>query len=76
MRNPFEHIPNSQLSALIDEWVKNKRNRKLLKERYIDGMGIEKLADKYRLSVPRVQTILRESASLLKSKSGNNIDSM
>lgn len=68
MRNPFEHIPSSQLSALIDEWIKNKRNRRLLKDRFIDDLKIEKLADKYDLSVPRVQAILRESVGLLKSK--------
>ena len=43
-------MTNSELSAYIDDYVSSKRNRELLKERLIDGIRINVLAEKYELS--------------------------
>lgn len=66
MKNPFEHIPNSELTVLIDEWIKNERSRKLMKRRFIDGITVEKIAEEFRLSVTRTKAIITESVRLLK----------
>jgi hypothetical protein len=55
--NRFENISNTQLSAIIDEWIKNERDRKLMKRRLIDGITIEKLAEEYDLSVKQAHRI-------------------
>ena len=48
--NRFENISNTQLSAIIDEWIKNERDRKLMKRRLIDGVSLERLAEEFELS--------------------------
>lgn len=67
MKNPFEHIPNSELSLLIDEWIKNERNRKLMKRRFIDGITIERIAEEFDLSAERTRVIIKQSKNDLKN---------
>lgn len=67
MKNPFEHIPNSELSLLIDEWIKSERNRKLLKRRLIDGITIERIAEEFDLSAERTRVIIKQSKNDLKN---------
>lgn len=49
---------NSQISALIDEYVHNERNRFLLKRRLIDGIRFDQLAEEFDLSTQHVKTIV------------------
>lgn len=67
MKNPFINMPNSELTVLIDEWIKSERNRKLMKRRFIDGITVEKIAEEFRLSVTRTKKIITESVRLLKT---------
>lgn len=67
MKKPFENIPNSELSLLIDEWIKSERNRKLLKRRLIDGITVEKIAEEFNISVTRTKEVITDSVSLLKT---------
>ena len=53
-------MSNTELSAFIDEWVPSKRNRELLKERLIDGIKINVLAEKYELSERQVKYIIKK----------------
>lgn len=48
----------SQLSWLIDEWVLNDRNRRILKRRLIDGIRFEPLAEEFDLSVRQIKNIV------------------
>lgn len=69
MKN-LENISNSELAMLIDEWVRGlhaERNREILKDRLINGMLYEPLAEKYDLSVRATQNIIyRASEQLFK----------
>lgn len=67
MINPFEHIPSSQLSAIIDEWIKNERNRKLLKRRFVDGITYEKIAEEFDISTTSTRVTIKQSEKFLKS---------
>lgn len=67
MKKPFENIPNSELSLLIDEWIKSERNRKLLKRRLIDGITIERIAEEFDLSAERTRVIIKQSKNDLKN---------
>jgi Mor family transcriptional regulator len=53
-------MTNSELSAYIDDYVPSKRNRDLLKERLIDGIRINVLAEKYELSERQVKYIIKK----------------
>lgn len=55
--NRFANISNTQLSEIIDEWIKNERDRGIMKRRLIDGITIEKLAEEYDLSVKQAHRI-------------------
>lgn len=61
----------SQIESLIDEYVVGRnaiRNRAILKDRLIDGLTYEKLAEKHDLSVRQVKNIVYSSESKLFSK--------
>lgn len=51
-------LSRSELEGLIDEWILNERDRKILKRRMCDGILFEPLAEEFDLSVQRVKTIV------------------
>lgn len=54
----MKEYTNSQIASVIDEYIHNKRNRELLKRRYIDGSTFEELAEEFDLSVRQTKTIV------------------
>lgn len=56
---------NSQISALIDEWIHSERDRNILKRRLIDGVTYEPLAEEFDLSVPQVKRIVYKAQERL-----------
>lgn len=56
---------NSQARALIDEHIHVQRDRDLLTDRLINGMVIEKLAEKYELSPRQVWNIIRKNEAIV-----------
>lgn len=61
----IEVISNSELSALIDEWVKGERNRAILKRRLIDCICYEPLAEEFKLSVTQIKSIVYKQQDIL-----------
>lgn len=53
-------IPNSLISSVVDEWVQGGMNRAVLKDRHINLMCYEPLAEKYFISVSTVKRILNK----------------
>lgn len=51
-------VPNSEISAVIDEWIRSKRDRAILKRRLIDGITYEALAEEFDLSDRTVKSIV------------------
>ncbi len=66
--NRFTTISNSDLSALIDEWVKGERDRRILKRRLIDCICFEPLAEEFDLSVQHTRTIVQKNINILITK--------
>lgn len=62
----FTNISNTQLLQLINEWIKNERDRHILKRRLIDGIRLEPLAEEFDLTVDRVKQIVYTDIALLK----------
>ena len=54
----LDGITNSAIAHTIDEYVHSARDRELLKDRYINGMCYEPLAEKYDVSVTTVKNII------------------
>ena len=61
-------ISNSEIDYLIDQWIRNERDRAILKDRLINGMTFERLAEKYDMSVRQIQNIVYKSMDRLVSK--------
>lgn len=79
------NISNSLIVKIIDEWVQGERNRDVLKDRYINGVCYEPLAEKYDVSVSTVKrTVNKYSPVIFKQlekesqedKSGNVVMTM
>ena len=51
-------LSKSRIEELIDEWILNERDRKILKRRMCDGILFEPLAAEFNLSVQRVKDIV------------------
>lgn len=58
-------LSRSEISALIDEWVLNERNRAILKRRLCDGICFEPLAKEFGLSVTQVKSIVYRSREII-----------
>ena len=65
IRVSLEDVGNSELSALIDEWIHSERDRAILKRRLIDGICFEPLAEEFGLSVRRIKTIVYKGEDAL-----------
>ena len=48
----------SEVEQLIKEAVLSQRDRSIISRRIIDGMGMERLAEEFELSVPQVKRIV------------------
>ena len=65
--NRFTMISNTNLSNIIDDWIKNERDRQIMKRRLIDGITIERLAEEFELSVTQLNRILSKYNAMLKA---------
>lgn len=54
--------PKSELEHLINEWVIGRnatRNKRIIRDKLINGMSIPQIANKYKLSETRTKTVIR-----------------
>ena len=58
MTDNLDNITNSQINAVIDEYIHSERDRALLKRRFIDGICFEPLAEEFDLSVVQTKRIV------------------
>lgn len=65
MKHRFEDHSRSTVSAAIDEWIFNERDRAILKRRLLDGICYEPLAEEFGLSVDRIKQIVYKSQDRL-----------
>ena len=59
---------NTQMTALIDEWIHVERDRYLLKRRLIDGIRFEALAEEFLMSPRQVKRIVYAAQEILFTK--------
>ena len=61
----IDDLPISEIEHLIDEWIRNERDRKILKRRLIDGVCFEPLSEEFDLSVRQIKNIVYKSEEKL-----------
>ena len=55
----------SEWEKLIDEWVHNEVDRRMLKRRLLDGVCFEPLAEEFELSVNHCQSRIKKAKAQL-----------
>ena len=60
-----ENLSNSMIDRLINEWIHNERDRKILKRRLIDGVYYEALAEEFNLSVRHVKNVVYKGENII-----------
>ena len=71
MRKELDDISNSELEKAIDEWIRSKRDRLILKLRLIDGLTYQQTSDylfekeNITLSERQIKTIVYKSEAKL-----------
>ena len=55
----------SEWERLIDEWVHNEVDRRMLKRRLLDGVCFEPLAEEFELSVNHCQARIKKAKAQL-----------
>lgn len=68
MKYDFSDLKNSELSALIDDWIRDDRNREILKDRFINCLTFDEIADKYCICERHVKRIVYKNGDFLLSK--------
>lgn len=61
----FGNKSRSEVEHLIDEWIFNERDRKILKRRLLDGICYEPLAEEFDLSVRQAKNIVYKGQTKL-----------
>lgn len=61
----FDDLSCSEIEFLIDEWIHNERDRRILKRRLLDGITYERLAEEFDLSSTQIKNIVYKSESRL-----------
>ena len=56
---------NSQISSLIDEHIHHALHRQMLKDRLIDGMTYEQIAEKHDITARQAKNIIYKSMDRL-----------
>lgn len=61
----FADISNDDIAVMIDKWVKGSRNREIMRDRLIDAMTYERIAEKHDLSVLYVKTLIYHQEEII-----------
>ena len=64
MLNKYD-LPRSKWENLIDEWIFNDIDRKMLKMRLLDGARMQEIADEINLSIDQTKRRLYRSQNRL-----------
>ena len=51
---------NRRVSEIIDDYVHNARDREIIRDKLVDGITYDALAERYGLTYERVKVIVRE----------------
>lgn len=58
MQKELSDLSRAEIEGLIEQWILNQRNRRIVRRRLIDGIRFEPLAEESGLSVTQVKNIV------------------
>ena len=58
--NKINNKSRKEIESIIDAWILNERNRRILFRRFIDGVTLERLAEEFELSTRQINTIVKK----------------
>lgn len=61
----MKEYKNSVMFHLIDEYIHSARDRRIMKDRLLNGYSIEVLAEKHDMSVSQIQRKVQEYQRML-----------
>lgn len=61
----MKEYTNSQVAKIIDERIHSQRDRSIMKDRLINGICYEPLAEKYNLSVAQIKRIVYKNQDII-----------
>lgn len=61
----FNDMSNSEISILIDEWIRSERDRKILKARLLDGKTFAMIAEEFELSERHTKNVVYKAEKAL-----------
>ena len=61
----MKEYTNSQIAALIDEYIHSQRDRAILKDRFINGLTFGELSAKHYLSERQIKRIVAKADKIL-----------
>lgn len=67
-RVQLEQTSIVELERLIDLWIKHERNRLILKDKLLNGLTFDEIANKYDLSDRQVKTIVYKGEDIIFTK--------
>ena len=59
------NLSNPEVCYLIDQWIRYERDRAILKDRLINGLTFERLAEKHDMSVRQTKNIVYKATERL-----------
>lgn len=65
MKAETYNLSRKDWEELIDQWIFNERDRKIMKRRLLDGICFEPLAIEFDLSVQQVKNIVYKCQKIL-----------
>ena len=66
----MDDLSRREIEELIEQWILNERNRKIMHRRIIDGVHFEKLAEEFDLSVTQVKNIVYKNRTRILQHAG------
>ena len=58
-------LSRTEIEHLIDEWIFNERDRRILKRRWLDGICFEPLAEEFDMSVRQIKNIVYKQGDMV-----------
>ena len=62
------NLSRSELQYLIDQWIFNERDRRILADWLLNGMTYERIAEKYDMSDRQIKNIVYKTMDRLERK--------
>lgn len=56
---------NSQIQALIEDYIHSERDRRILYRRLVDGITYERLAEEFEISTAQTKRIIYKAEEIL-----------